>query len=209
MAIAKIDTINELYKAYHNDIKRLLAYVEAELEEFPIAILNEIRSLYDHTARACLSKNNEAKCQEIESAKRHIIRIKLDCCKVLCAQGEIRMEEFHKNYKRIRLGEVDSGNFLPELTQLHDKAKKTVRRAKHAEKSGEDGREETFSLFQEAVVAYKDVERFIEDNSEKLAWAASRQRRYFWSNHIVTIIITFVIGVAAGCLSMKIMEVLE
>ncbi len=201
----EIDTIDELYKAYHNDVKRLLAYVEAELEEFPIAILNEVRSLYDHTARAYLSKSKEAKCKETESARRHIVRIKLDCCKVLCAQGEKRIEEFHKNYRRIKLGEVDSGDFLPELTRLHDKAKTMVRRAKYAEKSGEEGREETFSLFQEAVISYKRIEQFIDRKSEKLAWSTSNQRRYFWSSHLIT----FIIGLLTGCLSGLIMWMLR
>lgn len=209
MEIAKIDTIDELYKAYHNDVKPLLAYVESELEEFPVAILNEIRSLYDHTARAYLCEKAEAKREEIESARRHIVRTMLDCCKVLCAQGEIMLEDFHKNYKRIKLGEVDSGNFLPKLTRLHDKAKKLVRSAKEAEKSEEDGRWKALSLFQEAIIAYRGVEQFKERKSKELAWAASHQRRYFWSSHLITIIITFIVTVAATCLSKWVMQILK
>jgi len=222
MEIAKIETIDGLYKAYHDDVTPLLAYVESELAEFPIAILNEIRSLHDHIARACLSKSIEAKCKEIESARRHIVRIKLDCCKVLCVLGESRMEEFHKNYRKIRLGEVDNGNFLPELTQLHDKARKLVQSAKEAEKSGKDGQEETVTLFQEAVISYKLVEQFIERKSKELAWSASRQRRYFWSSLLISFFIGVVIGyisigmsshliglligVATGCISTWIMH---
>lgn len=222
MEIDKITTIDGLYKAYYEDIKPLLAYVESELQIFPQGILNEIRSLYDHTSRAYLSKNEEAQCKEIESARRHIVRAMSDCYKVLGVQSEKRMNEFHKNYKRIKLGEVDSGKFLPELTQLHDKAKKIVQRAKETENSGDGGPVEAFSLFQKALVAYKVVEQFIEGKSKELAWSASRQRRYFWSSLLIGFfigmmigyisigmsshLIGLLIGVATGCISTWIMQ---
>ena len=206
MEIDKISTIDGLYEAYYENLKALLVLVESELEKFPEGILNEIRSLYDHTARASLSKNPEDRSKEIESARRHIVRALLDCYKVVCIQGEIKIERFEESYKKIRLGEVDSGKFLPKLTQLHHKAKEFVQSAKKTEKSGEDGRGKSLRLFDNAIKAYKDVEQFIEKQSENLTWAASHQKRYFWSSHIISSII----GLVTGCISIWIMyKVLE
>ena len=40
-----------LFQKYFDELKPLIALVEAKYEIFPQGILNEIRALYDHTAR--------------------------------------------------------------------------------------------------------------------------------------------------------------
>ena len=59
MEIAKIHTIDGLYKAYYYAVKPLLAHVESELEEFPVAILNEIRSLSCIIHKPEIAQKNE------------------------------------------------------------------------------------------------------------------------------------------------------
>jgi len=196
-------TIDELYEEYNYVLRPLLAEVEAQLERFPIGLLNEIRALHDHVARTHLRELDEkAKLIEIELARRHSLRVMLDCYKVLCKQGEVMVEEFRKDYRGVRLGEVDSGRFLPKFIELRDRARDLVGQAKKSERLGQSGREEALDLYQEAVIAYADLKDFLREQSQNLAWSASHQKRRFWLSNIITAIISFVMG----CLAIWIMR---
>lgn len=188
------EELNALYKEYNDNIRPLLALVEARTETFPVGILNEVRALHDHIGRTYLDKlNKEDKGHEIESARRHTWRITLDCYKILCMQGEVMLEQFEKDYHGVRLGEVDSGNFLPTLTASKDMARNLIHAAKMLEKDGRIEREAALDRFEEAVEAYEDMRQFISSQSQNLAWSASNQRRRAWRD--------ILIALAIGCLS--------
>ena len=52
--------LEDVYKAYINPIKPLLAEIEALYEKFPLQLYNEIRALHDHLARAFIAETDES-----------------------------------------------------------------------------------------------------------------------------------------------------
>jgi ElaB/YqjD/DUF883 family membrane-anchored ribosome-binding protein len=188
-------TLEELYQDYNDGVKPLLILVEARLEKFPIGILNEVRAAHDHVARTFdPASKPEDKNKEFESASRHIHRIMLDAYKVLCLDGQERIEQLRKDYRGVRLGEVDSGRFLPELTRLHELAIKAVEEAKLSERSGGRNAGGTLIKFEQALAAWDNVFQFLAAQSQNLAWSASNQRRKSWKDIGIAAFIGFVIG---------------
>ncbi len=194
----KEEMLDNIFQKYYDNLKPFLATVEARLEIFPEGILNEIRALFDHVARIGFNElNDEEKLEELKTAKRHINRAVFDCYKVLCAHEEERIEKFLEDYKGIRLGEVDSGKFLPEFTRLSDRARELVDKAKEYEKYGSSRHEKASEKFQEAIVEYNDLRKYIALQSQNLAWSASHQRKEFWKGKILAFamgIVTTIIG---------------
>ena len=199
------DIIN-LYRDYYDQLRPFIAYVEAKTERFPIGILNEVRALYDHSARLYLQDMSpENRKEELNKAQRHISRAKLDCYKVLCARGEEEIEEFKKNYKNVKLGLVDSGRCLPEFTRLTNDAWEKTKEAKESEKAITGNEEEMSNKYQEAIVAYEEIDRFIKSNAENLAWSSSHQKRYIWKSHLVA----FFLGIIGSLLAAYVYSVIK
>ena len=67
----------EIYEQYQNIIAPYITELEVRDCEYPIEILNEIRSIFTHLSRYKLQNNLD----EIESANRHVKRAVLDCYK--------------------------------------------------------------------------------------------------------------------------------
>lgn len=190
--------INELYHVYLNELKPLIATIEGKYEIFPEGILNEIRALYDHTARlSILEMNYDVFLEEYNRATRHIHRAKLDCFKFLCTMGERNNDQFKNNYINVRLGEVNSGKFLPEYEKLKKIAINKTLEAKMQEKTITNNEKNVSFLYQEAILAYEEIEKFIELNYENLAWSASNQKQYSKRGYINAIIITAICGIGA------------
>ena len=74
----------KLFSQYNNNIKPLIAEIEARGEVMPQPLFNEIRAFTDHIAR-CYRKDITDECisDELSKANRHIVRITLDCFKCL------------------------------------------------------------------------------------------------------------------------------
>ena len=186
--------INKLYQEYLDILKPLIATIEGKYEIFPEGILNEIRALYDHIARlSILEMSEDIKNEEFKKAIRHIHRAKLDCYKILCTMGEISIEQFEKNYKNVRLGEVDSGKFLPKYEELKNIARNKTFKAKIEEKNITSNEENVSILYQKAISAFENLENFIKSNYENLAWSVSNQKLYTKKGYIIA----FILGVIA------------
>ncbi len=114
------DGIQELYDVYNKEIKPLLADVESKWEQMPVQIFNEIRSFNDHIAR-CYHENATDLTikKDIEKAKSHLLRIILDCFKVLnIFLNREYVENFEKSTKWINLNLVDDGIFIVKYNKL-------------------------------------------------------------------------------------------
>ena len=73
------------FKEYQEYIIPLILEIELCYMEFPTMILNEIRNFTTHIGRASEVGIEEKEVdKQLEKASRHILRIKLDCYKVLC-----------------------------------------------------------------------------------------------------------------------------
>lgn len=51
------ESINEVFRIYHEDINPFIVQFEILKNEFPIEIQNEIRAIYGHLVRASIADN--------------------------------------------------------------------------------------------------------------------------------------------------------
>jgi len=113
------EEVEKLYLEFSKTVKPLIATVEAEREEFPIGILNEVRAFNDHIARCFAEKNDKDYVnQQLDKARNHITRICLDCYKILIFTYKDRIDHFNKINKKVDLGMVSDGIFFQSLTRL-------------------------------------------------------------------------------------------
>lgn len=166
-----------LYSQYTDSLKPLLAFVETKVMEFPGPILNELRAMNDHVSR-CFSTLSATECSaEIGKAKGHLTRAMLDCYKLLLVSYEDDVKTFYEQYKDVSLTVVNDGRFLPELEERHKTAQSKSREAKILESKSFPEKEKAYEAYQEAVLAFEDVMKHIEDNSAGLTNASQYARK--------------------------------
>lgn len=135
----QIQRLLGVYQAYNDVIIPLVFEIELEHKQFPTMILNEIRSFTAHIGRAVGSMNAQDIDNELKKAERHILRIKLDCFKVLCYGYDERFRRvFPKEHRHYDLSIVNNSSFLPEMAKRLNSAKKTdlCRKRQRSSKSG-------------------------------------------------------------------------
>ncbi len=146
--------LQELYRPYSETIKPLIALIEAEREEFPLPLYNEIRALNDHVARA-LAPAGTLPDEELEKARRHIARINLDCFKWLNITFAEKLETFRKDLRNVDLTKINNGEFYSPFKAAVAEAKQLVRDAKISENKGDsDG---ALCLYQAAFNKYAEA----------------------------------------------------
>lgn len=166
-----------LYSQYTDSLKPLLAFVETKVMEFPGPILNELRAMNDHVSR-CFSTLSATECTaEIGKAKGHLTRAMLDCYKLLLVSYEGDVKTFYEQYKDVSLTVVNDGRFLPELEERHKTAQSKSREAKILESKSFPEKEKAYEAYQEAVLAFEDVMKHIEDNAAGLTNASQYARK--------------------------------
>ena len=182
----------EIYEQYQNIIAPYIAELEVRDGEYPIEILNEIRSIFTHLSR-CKLQNS---LNEIESANRHVKRAILDCYKYICISIAQNIYEFRQDYIKVDLTLADNGRFLVKLNDLELIARNAFEEAKKSEIKHEST-ETKYKLYEKAYNAYNEVEKFIANSNEALLFASSHSRK---SNRItmisciitiISIVITF------------------
>ena len=133
--------IKNIYDEYKNTVFPLVAFLEANDAEFPIEILNEVRSIFSHFSRVYDDSvtDDEIDC-ELSKAESHLKRAILDCYKYNCISLYDFYNRFRTEYKFADLSLIDNGDFLAKITQnfaegkrLLFEAKKSERRNKHSE----------------------------------------------------------------------------
>ena len=110
-----------IYYQYIHTIAPFVVELEVRDGEYPIEILNEIRSVFTHMARY---KENDSE-RDLISAGKHIKRGILDCYKYLCVSMAEEMKDFRDGYRHVDMMLADNGNFLPKLDKLELCAKKS------------------------------------------------------------------------------------
>jgi hypothetical protein len=162
--------LGELYNNYNQNVKPLLADIEARYEKIPLQLFNEIRAFNDHIARCYLLTTSEEDIKrDLEKASSHLLRIILDCFKLLNLHVfSVYVEKFEKKHKRVDLNVVDSGNFIVRFYAIKLKARNTVREAKTYESSD---KVKSLELFQRAYNEYSELETLIEENRRGISHA--------------------------------------
>ena len=87
--------------------------MEANDAEFPIEILNEVRSIFSHFSRVYDDSvtDDEIDC-ELSKAESHLKRAILDCYKYNCISLYDFYNRFRTEYNFADLSLIDNGDFL-------------------------------------------------------------------------------------------------
>lgn len=180
--------ILKIYDTYINIIAPFILQLESLDGEFPVEILNEVRAIFTHISRCCLSKTSEFYEDNIVKAERHIKRAILDCHKYMCIAYDEHYRQFDRLYKSVDLSVVDNGDFLIDLCQKRKRAVQLLQSAKHLELNGADDND-IYNCYSDTYNAYSDVYNLIENSYDKLEKAKRRANR-----KDIIAIIGFVIG---------------
>ena len=194
------EAISLLYSEYTNKLKPLLAFEESVSQKFPGPILNEIRAINDHVSRCYWENKTENEClEEVRKAKGHLSRSILDAYKYLIIVYERKVQEFYAQYKDVCLAIVDDGKFLPELNRLHTKAREQAFQAKMKEARAFPDKDLSYEAYENAVLAYTDIDDFIANHSEGLINAAQYAKDQTKTNYKFAVI-SAVIGTIVGAI---------
>lgn len=184
-----------LYRDYNTVIKPLIAEIEARMEQFPLPLFNEIRALHDHIARCYLDGITvERKSEEVQKARRHIVRIILDCYKYLNLTLHESLLLFERQTKNIDLTVLKNGEFYPKYRSLRIEAIQAVRRAKALESMNLDS---ALDAYQESYNFYTRIETLIDEILPDVHWARVR----FTVRKGLQILLWLLSAVASGVIS--------
>ena len=188
----------KLFSQYNNNIKPLIAEIEARGEVMPQPLFNEIRAFTDHIARYYRKDiTDECMSNELDKANRHIVRITLDCFKCLNILLFKEIERFEHRTRNINLKAIDNGEFYPRYKQLRREAVDTVKRAKLEESL--DSNKALF-LYDRAFNKYIEIETLLKNSTEEVKWA----RLHFSAYRAGKILLWLLSALLSGLLSLLI-----
>ena len=191
-------TAPDLFFQYNNVIKPLVAEIEARGEVMPQPLFNEIRAFTDHIARCYRDGITEdAINDELLKARRHIVRITLDCFKCLNILVFQEIEQFEHRTRNINLKSIDNGEFYPKYKKMRRDASESVKKAKMAESVDSDAAQR---LYEEALNRYIAIENLIKDSTEEVKWA----RVNFSARRIGKFLLWLAAAILSGLLSLLI-----
>lgn len=160
----------DIYSTYYKTIAPLAIQLEALDGDFPIAILNEIRAIFTHISRCCVTNDTEVYEDNIKRAQSHIKRAVLDCFKYLCLSYDEYFKRFEELHKNVDLSSVDNGDFFPKLKEMRKSAVDLIKKAKKMDFEGES-EDAVYGAYENAYNAYNAVYKLIENSQKKLATA--------------------------------------
>jgi len=179
--------LDEIFRAYLEDINPFIVLFEAQRNEFPLELQNEIRAMYGHLARAAIAETPEQAERNIQKIKSHTKRALLDCFKYSCVIFSDSYTDFFKRYEGVDLSYLEDGRFLPEIHAHYNKAKDAYFEAKQAETSN-ISEESLFNLFQKAYNLFASLaERLnsVEHSAVFLKHKATRRDRLAVASFII------------------------
>ena len=181
------ERISRIYDEYKKTVFPLVAFLEANDAEFPIEILNEIRSIFSHFSRGYdESLSDEEISSELAKAESHLKRAILDCYKYNCISLYDFYNKFRKEYQFADLSVIDNGDFLSQITknfaegkQLLFEAKKSERQNKHSEDLYKEF-EAAFDLFLKNFNLIHSKIEIVHRVSKKAKWSRFWGSFGFW-----------------------------
>lgn len=199
--------ILEIFRQYHQEIKHMVVELEADDNEFPVEILNEVRAILNHLAKCFLLEDDKPDNYEeqisvqVHDAKVHLKRAFIDCYKYGCISSEDYYLSFQHQMRNVDLTIIDNGVFSSKLTQSYTNAQEAIKQAKKAELDAMSSatEEEIYSLYQNAYIAYDEVRCLIKEKNKEIENARHRQSTREIRNNIFGIagIISLILGLIA------------
>ncbi len=162
-----------LYLDYSDVLKPLLACVEAQEQKIPAALLNELRAFVDHVSRCYWTDANAADIKlNIDRAKGHIKRAKLDCFKHSALWFHKQIEAFAFQTRKVDLTTIDNGSFHVKYCDLRKKGRRQFRHAKKLETKESD--DVVFPEYMKTLELFEELDVFIDENVSSIDWAKRR-----------------------------------
>lgn len=186
-----------IYETYLSIISPFIIQLETLDGEFPVEILNEIRSIFTHLARCYSTEKEKIYEDNIIKAERHVKRAVLDCFKYLCVAYDEYFRRFTKLNKNVDLSFVDNGHFLQKLNHLFIEAINNKTAAQKKELVSENI-EDVFEDYEKAFNSYAAVYNLIQESSESIDFvkhkAATKERlnTIFGIVGVVSLILTII-----------------
>lgn len=173
--------LEEIYSQYHNSIKIFIGQLEVLQNKFPVEILNEIRAVFSHIAKAYVCESEEIAWENVNKAKGHIKRAQLDAYKYMCYAFGKYYIEFRELYKNVDLSHVNNGDFINELSKTYASAIVKAENARMVEAKANDVIE-SYEKYEDAYNEYATVYRLIITNlpiTEKLQQKEKLEKEEF------------------------------
>lgn len=137
---------------------------ETLTNDFPISLLNEIRSAFTHLAEFYVADDETVKSEMVTDIEGHFKRILRDCYKYVCEAIEDEYTSFYELYRYVDLSLVSNGEFLTKLVELRNNAidKMMIARNKELESDIRKVDEsELLRLYEETFVEYDNLHNLI------------------------------------------------
>lgn len=165
-------SVKPLYKSYNEVIKPLIAEIEARGQTFPLPLFNEIRAFNDHIAQCFWDDFTlEMVDFEVHKAEGHVLRMVLDCYKVLILFLNDKVLGFEKQTNHIDLTVINNGVFYIEYRRLKKASIEMVRKAK-SDESRNNG--QAIIEFEKAYNLYTALGDLIDSNLFEVNWAKKK-----------------------------------
>ncbi len=187
--------IEELYVKYKKILNPLIVNYEVSFGEFPIEILNEIRSITTHLSKIYADNLSKEDIDvHIKKAHNHLKRAILDGFKYMCMFYQEESIDFKKEYKSV-LALIDNGNFIEDYHKQENIAEDAYLDAKKIEIESEDV-EASYDAFEKAFNAYINLHSLMEDkldNTKKISEVvvANQMKKYK-----ISVIANIILGAA-------------
>lgn len=193
--VTRNEKVVDIYGTYYETIAPAIFSLETLDGAFPVEILNEVRSIFTHISRCCITDDIHVYEDNINKAQRHTKRAVLDCYKYLCVSYDEHFKRFEELYANVDLSVIDNGSFLPELKKKRKSAVELILKAKQFDLEGKN-EDELYTAYEDAYHAFYDLYKLIEDSYDKL----SRAKKLSNKKDIVAIVglVVGVIGIAVS-----------
>ena len=186
--------IKNIYDEYKNTVFPLVAFLEANDAEFPVEILNEVRSIFSHFSRVYDESvtDEEIDC-ELSKAESHLKRAILDCYKYNCISLYDFYNRFRTEYNFADLSLIDNGDFLAQITQNFAEGKKRLFEAKTSERKNKHSDElyrdfeAAFDLFLKNFNLINSKIALVHKVSKKPRWTRFWGTFGFWISLVLAV----------------------
>lgn len=164
-----------LYKIYNEEVKPLVAEIEARFEEFPEPLLAEMFFFNDYMAQGYREPVTEEQFEEsIKSAFAHLEKVKLYLYIYLNAALVQAIELFEEQTRNVDMKDINDGEFLKEYSEMKKEAENKL---KHAQEREEWLSVEVASaLYKESYQDYRKLEYYLNIKCCEINRATSMHR---------------------------------
>lgn len=184
------ESINEVFRIYHEDINPFIVQFEILKNEFPIEIQNEIRAIYGHLVRASIADNDKDVERNIAKMRSHTKRALFDCFKYSCILISDKYHALFERYRGIDLTYINKGHFLHDIQQRYRQATKQLQAAKELELSNAS-EDQLVAEYQRAYELFADIDKQLNEAESDAAFLKHRATR-----RDLLAIASFVVGAA-------------